>query len=205
MPKLWRTISLCLLLSALALSVLIVFGSSPTTKVDAGISSTYNPYRHLRAARRYQVLIRQYPTDHGYGVLLTLPLPRRKQTDAIATLAGLLLDEVPTLALILEGPVLSTQEFVSAVTEQPFEYTYFLGKYVLYLWWRWGDGFWPFKFYVSLLIMLYAWWHGNARRAAVWLFMFLFFGWFSGVQINVNVLMITNVGGIVGEDREARD
>ena len=170
--------------------VLIDFVTSFTSNVAAGISYTYNTYRHLRAARRYQILIRQYPTDHGYGVLLTLPLPRRKQTEAIATLAGLHLEEVPALALALEGPVLFTQEFVSAFTEHPLEYEQFLGKYVLYLWWRWGDGFWPFKLWVSLLIMLYAWWYGNARRAAVWLFGFLFFGWSSGVQINLNVLMI---------------
>ena len=66
-------------------------------------------------------------------MLFTLPLPRQKQTEAITTLAGLHLDKVPALALALEGPVLFTQEFVSAFIEYPLEYKQFLGKYVLYL------------------------------------------------------------------------
>ena len=122
-------------------------------------------------------------------MLLTLPLPCRKQTEAIATLAGLHPSEVPAFALALEGPVLFTQEFVSAVTEHPLESALSFGKYVLYSWWCWGDGFWLLKFCLSSLIMLYAWWYGNARRVAFWLFGFLFFGWFSGVQVHLNVFI----------------
>ena len=90
--------------------------------IAAGIIYVYHTYRHLRTARKYQILIRQHPTTLGYGVLLDLPLPGREQTEAIATLAGLHLDEVTALALNLEGPVLFTQEFVSAVTEHLREY-----------------------------------------------------------------------------------
>ena len=61
-------------------------------------------------------------------MLLDLPLLRREQTEAIATLARLHLDVVTALALTLEGPVLCTQEFVSAVTEHLLEYASSCGR-----------------------------------------------------------------------------
>ncbi len=94
----------------------------------------YNTYRYLRAAREHQKMSRQHREALGYttrapfslgfmggapqqalGTLLDISLSHTKETEAIARLAGLRLNEVTVLALILEGLVLSTQNFISAV------------------------------------------------------------------------------------------
>ena len=146
----------------------------------------YNAYRYARAARVYEEKMSQqdrkglgYTTQtllslgmvggapqQALGAILDMRPSRENEINEIARLAGLQLDEVNALALAIEGPVRSTQAFVSAATEYPYEFSYFLYQYVLYLWRCIGYGFWLIKLSAFSFIMLFACWHGNAKRAA---------------------------------------
>lgn len=124
--------------------------------------------------------------QQALGALLDIPLSRTKETEAIARLAGLHLNEVTAPASTLQGSVLFIQDFISAVveavTEYPYEFAYFLWLYALYSLRCFGYGFWRFKLCAFSLIILYARRHGNGKRAAFLLIMIGLCGYLSGLQ-----------------------
>ena len=170
-----------------------------------------NTYRYLRAARGYKKMSRQYRRALGYttrvpfsgmvggapqqalGAVHDIAPSRTEEIKDIARLAGLHLNEVTALALILEGPVRFIPDLISAVTEAvteyPYEFSRFLWQYALYLWRCFGYGFWLFKLCAFSLTMLFACWHGNARRAAFPLIMIGLCGFLSDLPL-ASVLMI---------------
>ena len=93
-------------------------------------------------------------------------LSRMTEIQEVATLAGLRVEEVPALALRLEGSVRRTQNFVSAVLEFPYEHMLLLRQTVLGLWRDLGYALRQLGLGLACLSMLIGLSHGNGRRLA---------------------------------------
>ena len=161
-------------------------------------------YHYVPDAYRFYCLARQRHHQRQERLRLGLPglspgtsqqalatfgdnsITRTAEIGAIATQIGLRVDEVPALALMLVGPLLATEDFISAVaevvTKRPRESVYSLWQYALDSWLRFSQGVSLFKLSVfSLysqgvrllkisvlsLLILFASLLCNARRAAL--------------------------------------
>lgn len=162
--------------------------------------------RYLHASRNYQKITRQGRKTAGYSSRYTLRSPtslgmvgsasqhslvpfldfppsRTTEIQDIARLAGLGVEEVPALALRLEGPVRRTQDLVSDALEFPHEVALLLWWETLRLWRVFGYGFWGLKLGCGFLLFLCGCWFGNGNRVAIKLILLGLCGLFSGLSL----------------------
>ena len=156
----------------------------------------YNTYRYLRGARQGH----QIQKASRLGLPGAMPQRalamydenvtfRSQQIQNNARLAGIHVSEVTSLALMLEGALLWTEDFTLAVIENPYGFAQTVSQVGLYAWRIFGQGFWWVKFYGCCGIMLFAYSLGSAKRAAFVLIMIVLCGLLAGQQF-ILVLMI---------------
>lgn len=116
------------------------------------------------------------------GAVLAISPSRMTEIEDIARLADLSFEDVPTLTLVLEGPVRQTQALISVVMEYPYDIALLLWKGALQRWRDLGYGFWRFKLAAGCVICLYGWWNGNWVRATFHLMIIGLCGLLSGLS-----------------------
>ena len=142
-------------------------------------------------------------SESGLSTYLDTPLSRATEIQAIATLAGLRVEEVSAGTLRLEGPVRWNQSSVSAVLEFPYEHALLLRQTVLRLWRDLGYLVWQYALRLGILIIFIGWICGNGRRVAS-LLMGIGLCWLSsGLSFPAVVLACLLIICTLGVDRRA--
>ena len=156
----------------------------------------YNTYRYLRGARQgHQIQKASRLALPGAMPQRALAMyddnvtSRSQQIANNARLAGIHVSEVTSLALMLEGSLLWTEDFALAVIEHPYGFAQFVLQVGLYAWRIFGQAFWWVKFYGFCGIVLFAYSLGSAKRAAFALIMIVLCGLLAGQEFTL-VLMI---------------
>ena len=132
-------------------------------------------------------------SERGLSINFDTPLSRAEETQEIATMAGLSVEEVSTFVLRLEKPVRWTQRSVSAVMEFPYQHAHLLRQTVLGLWRDLDYLVWQYALGPGILIILIGLICGNGTLVASLLMGIGLCRLFSGLSFPVAVLCGTGI------------